>query len=185
MDRSVDARVDLVPLAQVSNAVTIGLAVVASAALVAVAYAEVAAPLPSLRVQPRNVLRPALPLPSTRAGNPLRMTTLVTPNEALDDRTQSHSGVCVVDGRVTIASYDNWIAFSSRAIAEALVDGARGADGVLIHVMRRALPRHQWPPDPTSAMATQWPQMVQVVAERLHLEPEPQPQRTTQRLRLM
>mgnify|MGYP000019069846 CR=1 FL=1 len=98
----------------------------------------------------------------------------------------SKSGIAIdQDGRVVIVDFAAWFQFAPDAIEAAIADGAGGADGILIHVMRRALPRLRWPPDPAGPIGQQWPVMTRLIAERLVFDPEPEPVRPSSRLRLI
>lgn len=111
-----------------------------------------------------------------RSYNPIR------PVDTIPER----SGLAVEDDQIVITSYDEWVRFAPIAIEDALIDGAVGAQGVLVDVMRRALPRYRWPPDPGSPLEQQWPKMVEIVAEKLRLGLDPDPNTgATRRLRLL
>lgn len=160
-----------------NKAIAIGLAVVTTAVVLTAVHVHATSTWPQSVPQRRTILRSRRPLP---------IPSFVLPEIVLNPApARSHSGIVVTDDRIMIESYDTWIDFASKAVAQALVDGARGADGVLIHVMRRALPHHAWPPSPTNAIARQWPDMVAVVAQKLRLDPEPQPEHTSRRLHLI
>lgn len=84
-------------------------------------------------------------------------------------------GIAVDDHGLYIENWGAWFDFAPQAIEDAVAAGVVGADGVLNHVLRRALPRLPWPPPPESPLANDWRSMVKIVAESLNLEPEPHP----------
>lgn len=90
------------------------------------------------------------------------------------------SGIAVRDGLIVIESWDRWIAFAEPALREAKADGARGPDGLLTHVLRRALPDHPWPPE-DEQLSGQWRDMVRALANTL----EPDPMRGHAKLRVV
>jgi hypothetical protein len=79
-----------------------------------------------------------------------------------------------------ISSYENFFKYMPNAIEDAISDGAGGAQGILIHIMRRAFPRVEWPPNEESPVYPQWRSMIYLVAEGLNIEPEPEPEPTKQ-----
>lgn len=99
--------------------------------------------------------------------------------------TSVRPGLAVEDDQIVITSYDDWVRFAPDAIEDAIVDGVVGAEGILVELMRQALPRYRWPPDFGSKLAEQWPKMVQVVAEKLRLGIDPEPNTSSRRLRLL
>lgn len=82
--------------------------------------------------------------------------------------------VQVVGGRFEVSSVDAWLELAAPTIEEATQAGIRGAEPILIAVMRKAIPRVAWPPHEDEPMYGQWRAMVRDVAEALHLEPEPE-----------
>jgi hypothetical protein len=76
--------------------------------------------------------------------------------------------VAVREGTIVLVDRAAWMAEVPDRIHEAVADGARGADGVLLHVMRRIAPDEDWPP----ADDRQWREMVRVVAATLRLDPK-------------
>lgn len=165
-----------------SQQILIGLATITVGAI---AYGELSgSTTPTTRpvVRPRRAtIQTAKPSPRSGlkpfAQNP---APLILPQPEI-----RNAGLAIEDGRVVIESYDAWMQYAPAAIEGALADGARGTDGILIHVMRRALPRHRWPPELGSPIAQQWPQMLQQVAEKLGFDPDPEPSRLPNRLRLL
>lgn len=189
---------------QPAVAVGIGLAVLVTAAVAIHASsgpATVAFPSSkqgAIRAQLRPAFHQQLPRSRTIQVGPSVVRAWINPlprhdtqqitNEDSDapaSRSSFASGLAMHNGLVSIIGYDAWVKFSSAAIEEALVDGAGGAAGVLTYVMRRAIPTQRWPPEEGTLLHAQWMQMVRVVAEKLRLEPEPEPQRTPRRLTLV
>ncbi len=84
-------------------------------------------------------------------------------------------GLEVDDQGVYVQDIGAWISAAPQAFEDAIRDGALGAQGVLVHVLRRALPRYRWPPDASSPHYPQFAAMVKKVAEDLHYDPEPEP----------
>lgn len=157
----------------------------------AIAYSEISSSTPT-RAPVRAPVRPSMSRASTRMGTPTRRAirnplpvSIVAEAPEVVGLLEPTAGLAVEDGRIVITSYDAWMRYAPQAIETALADGARGTDGILIHVMRRALPRLRWPPEPGSRIAEQWPQMLQQVAEKLGFNHDPEPSRVPNRLRLL
>lgn len=89
--------------------------------------------------------------------------------------SSSSFGLSIDKNGVYISDWAKWMEVAPQAFENAISDGARGADGVLIHVLRRVLPRVQWPPPEGTAEYAQFWKMVEVVAQNLQIDPEPEP----------
>lgn len=82
-------------------------------------------------------------------------------------------GLAVDERGVYVTSTSDWLEFAPDAFERAIADGAIGPSNVLTHVLQRALPRMQWPPEEGTPQGDQYAELVKVVAEWLVLEPEP------------
>lgn len=87
----------------------------------------------------------------------------------------SGSGLDIDEDGLFVDDVAAWFTYAPSAIEEAIRDGARGADGVLVHMLRRTFPRLQWPPREDSPIHPQWNAMVRLVAESLNMDPDPSP----------
>lgn len=94
------------------------------------------------------------------------------------------TGIEIVDGRMTVTDWGAWMAWAPDAIAAAVADGALGATGVMIAIMRKALPKHAWPPHEEDLRYPAWRMMVGIVAKRMNLEPDP-PEHPVRNLRVV
>lgn len=160
---------------------TLGLAMAAATVVFAVAYADLSSPVPTRLTSRTTVRRRTFLNPASG----INRSEEVVSDDPVAAEQISNAGLAVENGRIVITNYDEWFVFAPLAIEEAIADGAGGASGVVVHIMRRALPRYPWPPAPDTELARQWPEMVKTVAEKLRLDPEPEPSRTPQRLRLI
>ena len=97
---------------------------------------------------------------------------------------QVRHGLSITEKGLSVDNWGEWMAFAPDAVQRAIEDGARGADGVLVHVMRRVFPHAEWPPRETDVRYPQWRSLVGVIASTLQMDLHPDPQ-STRRLELV
>jgi hypothetical protein len=104
-----------------------------------------------------------------------RRTTRYVPVQTTQVNPSPNHGIEIQPTRLEVVDLNAFRNFAANAIERAVQNGARGASGVLVEMMRQAFPRYPWPPKADSVLWPQWCAMVKDVAEALHMEPEPEP----------
>lgn len=101
---------------------------------------------------------------------------------AIVDEPLVDVGLRIEGKRIVVESYDRLFAFLPAAFEDARRDGIRGAEQILASAIRRALPRHAWPPPVDSVLTPQWRELVSEVAKVFEQDDDPIP---TRRLKLV
>ena len=80
---------------------------------------------------------------------------------------KSTVGLVLTEDDLEVVDWNLWMAWSPKAVREALDDGATNGQQIATHMMRRVFPNRPWPPSADDPLAERWRTLVRGIDRTL------------------